>query len=1223
MRSARLRRSIPRPSVLLLVLAVAPAAAQAPTRAAAVEPVPLWRVNCGGPAVRPWGAPFLADPAFGPASPGGHVGGETTDRPNATLRSPSLVDGAATRRLYQSYRQGWEAYRFLLPTGAPLPAGDYVVHLHLADHTFVAGDVVRHAGPDLRRFDVVVEGALVLDDFDVAKTFGLRQCAELVVSARVVDGRLDVEAPPGPDPALLNAIEVWPVPRELAPPGPVVGLAAKDGYHRSILLWTAASHPDVRAPFVAGYRVERATSPGGPWTHVATTWAAPARWYDDEVLPGTTYRYRVAAVDVRGRTGPWSPEALATPLDSADSALPVIDLAVDPADLVLLNENIFDDPSLEVPAQVTLGGRVVPATVRYRGSISRNEPKRSWRVKMSPADLLQGREELNLKAFFLDGTLSREPLAARLLAEVGAAVYEDRPVHLRLNGVFQGVYWDTEELDEHWVAARNRAPACVVYEGQAKALGSDFRVLPDPADYAVAYEIKTNESTGHGELIDLIELINDANVPPAEFVRLFADRFDVDGYLAFLAVLALVNDRDHLGHNFYLLLDATLGRWELVSWDNDLAFRYHLAILLPLDFGVQGWAPPIPPYDDWFTYLRTRVLAEDAFRWRYVRLLRELLASPSRFGDPEAGPGSPEVLGGRIDALHDALLADLTADVQKQGWEDDSAFLAGADQLHAFLDASVQDRFDRVPGYLPASPPTSVWINEVLAVNRSADVDELGEPEPWLELFNAAATPLDLGGAFLTDDLGDPTRWPLPAGTVVPAGGHLRVWADGEPADGPLHASFRLATAGGELGLVAADGTTLFDYRHLGPQLADVSEGRRRDGAQLRARLPVPSPGAPNDPAGNLPPLVAWVRHEPAVIRSSDPVDVTCRVRDADGVASATLLYRIDGGAAQSVALVPLGADRYGTQLAALPDGTHVDYWIEALDVPGRTASWPVEAPDEVLAFDVSDAPPSPVRIAEILADNETTIADEAGQFEDWIELWNSGAAPVDLGGAFLTDDFAFPTKWPIPAGTVLAPDGRVLVWADGDVLDGPLHASFGLSKSGESVALFAADGATLLDGFTFGLQTTDVATGRLPDEGAFELSLLDPTPGASNRPPGGGVARFGPADLAANPVQATTADAPRVGQPFTIAVAGASPGASGLALLGAATQLADLGAEGFLLVDAAGAQIVPLATDGAGSGSATFLLPADPALIGSTLYAQARVPGSGYTSALALTLAP
>jgi hypothetical protein len=71
-------------------------------------------------------------------------------------------------------------------------------------------------------------------------------------------------------------------------------------------------------------------------------------------------------------------------------------------------------------------------------------------------------------------------------------------------------------------------------------------------------------------------------------------------------------------------------------------------------------------------------------------------------------------------------------------------------------------------------------------------------------------------------------------------------------------------------------------------------------------------------------------------------------------------------------------------------------------------------------------------RINEVMASNTRTLADPAdGQFEDWFELHNSGAAPADISGYTLTDSLLDPNKYTIPPGTVIPPGGFLLVWAD------------------------------------------------------------------------------------------------------------------------------------------------------------------------------------------------
>ena len=50
------------------------------------------------------------------------------------------------------------------------------------------------------------------------------------------------------------------------------------------------------------------------------------------------------------------------------------------------------------------------------------------------------------------------------------------------------------------------------------------------------------------------------------------------------------------------------------------------------------------------------------------------------------------------------------------------------------------------------------------------------------------------------------------------------------------------------------------------------------------------------------------------------------------------------------------------------------------------------------------------------------------------------------------------------------------------------MHVGFKLSASGEEVGLVDRDGRTIIDAVTFGPQLPDVALGRLPDGGSYDL---------------------------------------------------------------------------------------------------------------------------------------
>lgn len=140
----------------------------------------------------------------------------------------------------------------------------------------------------------------------------------------------------------------------------------------------------------------------------------------------------------------------------------------------------------------------------------------------------------------------------------------------------------------------------------------------------------------------------------------------------------------------------------------------------------------------------------------------------------------------------------------------------------------------------------------------------------------------------------------------------------------------------------------------------------------------------------------------------------------------------------------------------------------------------------------------SDVVINEFLAQNNATIQDPFGAFEDYVELYNKGASTVDLSGKYMSDTLANPTKWQFPAGVTIAPGQTLLIWADEDVTEGPTHADFKLSAGGEEIGFWDTDGTTLLDSVIFGAQQANVSTGLLHDGGTLMVTIA-PTPGTLN----------------------------------------------------------------------------------------------------------------------------
>lgn len=135
--------------------------------------------------------------------------------------------------------------------------------------------------------------------------------------------------------------------------------------------------------------------------------------------------------------------------------------------------------------------------------------------------------------------------------------------------------------------------------------------------------------------------------------------------------------------------------------------------------------------------------------------------------------------------------------------------------------------------------------------------------------------------------------------------------------------------------------------------------------------------------------------------------------------------------------------------------------------------------------------------INEIMASNETTIADQDGEFDDWIELYNNSSNTLSLDNLYLSDDANEMLAWQFPMGITIEPNSYLLVWCDEDLDQEGLHAGIKLSAGGESAILSYSDG-TVIENITFGEQVDDMTYSRIPN-GTGEFIIKAPTPNTNN----------------------------------------------------------------------------------------------------------------------------
>ena len=119
--------------------------------------------------------------------------------------------------------------------------------------------------------------------------------------------------------------------------------------------------------------------------------------------------------------------------------------------------------------------------------------------------------------------------------------------------------------------------------------------------------------------------------------------------------------------------------------------------------------------------------------------------------------------------------------------------------------------------------------------------------------------------------------------------------------------------------------------------------------------------------------------------------------------------------------------------------------------------------------------------INELMPVNSTVVADQNGEYDDWIELYNISSGSIDISGYYLTDKKSKISKWQIPQGTSIPGNGYLIIWADKDTTQVGLHANFKLSSLGEDL-LFSKPDQTLIDEVTYPGQTLELSYSRNPN---------------------------------------------------------------------------------------------------------------------------------------------
>ena len=446
--------------------------------------------------------------------------------------------------------------------------------------------------------------------------------------------------------------------------------------------------------------------------------------------------------------------------------------------------------------------------------------------------------------------------------------------------------------------------------------------------------------------------------------------------------------------------------------------------------------------------------------------------------------------------------------------------------------------FSHIGNTWALSTPTAGAANSTVATAAQSNLrlnEWLANPTPgfddWLELTNTSATqPVVLAGLLVSTST-ELFRIAVPA-AIAPSGYAQLICNHGGTRGDTL--DFNLPAAGTTLALIDSTGVA-GDTITFTAQTENVSQGRFPNATGSAVAQPYPNPGVANYSAitgsvqlneilltningDNAP----WARR-PSWLELRNPsgssVDLSgWRLRDPRNPGTSWAIPSGTSIAAGAHLAIWCDPTQAGSTVAALNLNNPIPLvdGVELVNAASQTVdriAWGAQLPDLSIGRvsggawallisptrGTTNTPAATLGVATALRINEWCATGTGlGGFNDYVELYNTSALPIALGGLYLSDD---PSevgrrKYRITDLSFIAASGFTTFTADGTA---PTARTTGytLTDTGEYLRLSLADD-TQLAVVSFGLQTIGMAQGSQP-EGSATVATFTPSPGVAN----------------------------------------------------------------------------------------------------------------------------
>ena len=142
------------------------------------------------------------------------------------------------------------------------------------------------------------------------------------------------------------------------------------------------------------------------------------------------------------------------------------------------------------------------------------------------------------------------------------------------------------------------------------------------------------------------------------------------------------------------------------------------------------------------------------------------------------------------------------------------------------------------------------------------------------------------------------------------------------------------------------------------------------------------------------------------------------------------------------------------------------------------------------------------VVINEYSAANYDTYTDNYGEYEDWVELYNTSGSPIDIVGWYLTDKPSNPTKWMVPSSFIIPANGVAIIYCSGrnEIVGADAHSNFKITQTKGNEILMLSDLSGVFQDSVRVLPNQKSHTRGRETDGASNWSVFTiGTPNASN----------------------------------------------------------------------------------------------------------------------------